>query len=131
MPSTDVAALIDECLDLSSGDLALWIDGMPVRLQRRPGGWYFLAELTLPVPVDSDVLQSALRITRPALAHFAEEAAALCFHPQNETLCLIVRLKDDRTEAAVSQLESLCNQCEIWQETLLGLLTRQRVTLSV
>lgn len=131
MPSTDVAALIDRCLDQYQGELSLRIDDIPVSLRRRPGGWYYLAELQLPVPVDIQVMQSALKITRPALAHFADESAALCLNPQSETLCLILRLKNDQTDYAVTLLESLCNQCEVWQETLLSLLTRQRVTTSV
>lgn len=130
MPSTDVAALIDRCLDQASGELALWIDGMPVRLQRRPGGWYYLAELTLPVPVDIQVMQTAMKITQPALSHFSDDSAALCFNPQSETLCLIIRLKNDQTHYAVTLLESLCNQCEVWQETL-SVLTHQRVAMSV
>lgn len=131
MPSTDVAALIEQRLDQSGGELALWIDGMSVRLQRLPGGWFWLAELTLPVPVDGRVMQAALRLTRPALTHFADRTAALCFNPQTEMLCLIVRLKNDQTDYAVALLESICNQCEVWQDSLLSLLKRQSVTMSV
>lgn len=42
MPSTDVADLIEACLDKPNGELALWIDEMPITLQRLPGGWFFL-----------------------------------------------------------------------------------------
>lgn len=131
MPSTDVAALIEQRLDQGSGELALWIDGMSVRLQRQTGGWFYIIEMALPVVIGGQVLELALRLTTPGLAHFDQAAAALCFNPQNETLNLIFRLKNDRTDYAVSLLESLCNQCEVWQETLLSLLTQQRVKLPV
>lgn len=122
MPSTDVADLIEACLDKSNGELALWIDEMPITLQRLPGGWFFFAELQLPVPVNDALMKRALRLTDPALHHFGDLTAALCLHPQRETLCLLARLKNDGQEAAVALLESLCNQCEIWQDTLLMLM---------
>ncbi|WP_312045938.1 hypothetical protein [Erwinia sp.] len=122
MPSTDVADLIEACLNRPDGELALWIDEMPITLQRQPGGWYFFAELQLPVAINDALMQRALRLTAPALLHFGDRSAALCLHPQRETLCLLVRLKNDGREDAVVLLESLCNQCEIWQETLLMLL---------
>ncbi|WP_158616035.1 hypothetical protein [Erwinia sp. 198] len=46
MPSTDVADLIEACLDKSNGELALWIDEMPIVLQRLPGGWFFFCRAT-------------------------------------------------------------------------------------
>lgn len=126
MPSTDVvddvADLLEACLNRPNGELALWIDAMPVRLQRLPGGWFFFAELQLPAAVDEPLMQRALRLTGPALHHFGEQAAALCLNPQRETLCLLARLNSDRRDDAVALLESLCNQCEIWQETLLTLM---------
>ncbi|MEM6050757.1 hypothetical protein AAH450_09275 [Erwinia sp. P7711] len=131
MPSTDVAALIEQQLDQGSGELALWIDEMPVRLQRQPGGWFYIIEMALPVVISGQVLELALRLTAPGLTHFDQESAALCFNPQNETLNLIFRLKNDRTDYAVSQLESLCNQCEVWQETLQSMLTQLRVKMPV
>ena len=131
MPSTDVVALIEQRLDQGSGELALWIDGMPVRLQRQPGGWFYMIEMTLPVAIGDRERELALRLTASGLAHFDQEAAALCFNPQNETLNLISRLKSDRTDYAVSLLESLCNQCEVWQETLLSMLTQQCVKMPV
>ncbi|WP_034913257.1 MULTISPECIES: hypothetical protein [Erwinia] len=131
MPSTDVAALIEQQLEKTSGELALLIDDMPVSLQRRPGGWFYLVELTLGVEISLQVIELALRLTAPALVHFTANAAALCFNPQNETLNLIVRLKNDQTDYALSLLESICNQCEVWQETLLSVLTQQRVKMSV
>ncbi|WP_067705475.1 hypothetical protein [Erwinia sp. ErVv1] len=131
MPSTDVAALIEHRFEQTNGELALWIDDMSVRLQRRPGGWFYLAEIPLALEVNQQVLDVALRLTRPALEHFGERTAALCLNPQNASLNLLVRLKNDRTEDAVILLESLCNQCEVWQETLLSLLTRQRTAMPV
>lgn len=122
MPSIDVADLIETCLDRPNGELALWIDGMSVRLQRQPGGWFFFAELRLPAAIDDALMQRALSLTAPALLHFGDRTAALCFNPQQETLCLLLRLTSDRCDAAVALLESLCNQCEIWQETLLMLM---------
>lgn len=122
MPSTDVADLLATCLDSPGGQLALWIDEMPVRLQRLPGGWFFIAELPLPVAIDDALMRRALRLTGPALRHFGAQTAALCFNPQQETLCLLVRLTSHRRDDAVALLESLCNQCEIWQETLLMLM---------
>lgn len=122
MPSTDVAELLETCLDSPGGELALWIDDMPVRLQRLPGGWFFFAELRLPVVVDDALMQRALQLTGPALLHFGDRTAALCFNPHQETLCLLARLTSDRRDDAVALLESLCNQSEVWQETLLMLL---------
>lgn len=131
MPLTDLAQQLDACLNQSDGSLALEIDGMPIDLQRRPGGWYFLAELTLPEPVSDRIMQRAIALTAPALRHYDPQCAALCFHPQREALCLILRLENDRTDHALNLLESLCNQCEVWQETLLSMLARQRAALSV
>lgn len=131
MPLTDLAQQLDDCLSQSDRALSLQIDGMPVSLQRRPGGWYFLAELMLSEPVSDRVMQRAIALTRPALHHYHAQCAALCFHPERDALCLILRLENDRTDHALNTLESLCNQCEVWQETLLSLLARQRVTMSV
>ncbi|WP_380184445.1 type III secretion system chaperone [Kalamiella sp. sgz302252] len=122
MPSTDVADLIETCLNSASGELALWIDEMPIRLQRLPGGWFFFAELQLPAVADERLMRQALKLTGPALLHYGEQTAALCLNPQRETLCLLLRLTSDRLDEAVALLESLCNQCEIWQETLLSLM---------
>ncbi|MEI2266956.1 type III secretion system chaperone [Erwinia sp. CGal63] len=122
MPSTDVADLIEACLDRPGGELSLWIDEMPVRLQRLPGGWFFFAELQLPAAVDEPLMQRALRLTGPALLHFGAQTAALSLNPQRETLCLLVRLESDRCDDAVALLENLCNQCEVWQAILLTLM---------
>lgn len=118
MPAFDVTRAVEQWFSRPGRDLALWYDGIPVRLQRRTGGYFGVAQITLTISLSAALLQWAALLTRPSLAKFGIACAALCLDPASGGLCLISRLDDDSTAGALALLESLVDQCEIWQNVL-------------
>lgn len=103
-------------LDNPGEDQRLVVDEGTLWLQQREGQLFALAELTVTAPLDEAFLARALQLSAPALRYFGRDAAALAL--QDNSLVLVLSLREADADAVYEQLESLLNQRDVWQTML-------------
>ncbi len=107
---------VQQFLDNPGEEQQRVVDDGPVLLQQRAGQLFALASLAVSAPLDEAFLARALQLSAPALRHFGRDAAALAL--QDNSLVLVLCLRELHPDAVCERLESLLNQRDIWQTML-------------
>ncbi|WP_260954406.1 type III secretion system chaperone [Pseudomonas citri] len=115
MKSAELRLTLERWLDSGEHELSLTVDSARMSVQRRGGGVLCCAMLNAAWRGDDASLEAALRLCGPSLGRFA---GALALDPQDQCLCLLLRLLSDDSGAIIRALESLANQRDVWQSML-------------
>lgn len=115
MYEDDIYREVDNWLNCPERPLELIFNDIHLCLERCNGGLFVFSRVITLHEVNNDTLKLPIMITPFALEKFGLAAAALSLNPSSQTLYLIQRMNQDKTEELFSQLDDISQQTEIWQ----------------
>ncbi|MBA4820163.1 hypothetical protein OLZ33_00565 [Pantoea ananatis] len=118
MDEDDIYREVDNWLNCPERPLELLFNDIHLYLQRCNGGFFVFSRVITLHEVNNDTLKLPIMITPFALEKFGLTAAAPGLNPSSQTLYLIQRIDQDKTDELFSQLDDISQQTEIWQAVI-------------